>query len=415
MTNAAAANSSAPAAAKASPPSLPDFEATMRDFGNWIAGHTMQVVIGTLIGVGIVFVLMGIRSVGMRLCRNDPGRTHWRAIIGRVIATTQFWFMVIVAIQATATYAATPPTLLTIVRALFVIAMMLQAAIWLREFILGVVEHRAGTLEDHSGLQSALGIIRLLVTFALFAVATILILANLGVNVTGLVAGLGIGGIAIGLAAQGIFADLFAALSILFDRPFRRGDSVRWDTTSGTVEAIGLKTTRVRALTGEEIVISNTNLLNKELYNLARLDRRRIAIVLGVIYQTPVATLARIPDMMKAIVEAEENCSFFRCVLSAFNASSIDFDFQFDVHHENYAHVLSRKHNVMLAILQAFEKEGIEFAYPTQTSFTAAPDGKAIMPYPEVQMVSDVGDRDDDAPAPPQRSGPADGSAGSAN
>lgn len=401
-------------AAKSPAPSLPNLGATLRDFGNWISDHTMQVLIGALIGVGIVFVMLGIRSLGLRLFRNDPGRTHWRAIVGRVIATTQFWFMVIVAIQATATYAATPPTLLTIIRALFVVAMMLQVAIWLRELILGVIEHRAGTLDDHSGLQSALGIIRLLVTVALFAVALILILSNLGVNVSGLIAGLGIGGIAIGLAAQGIFADLFAALSILFDRPFRRGDSIKWDTTSGTVEAIGLKTTRVRALTGEQIVISNTNLLNKELYNLARLERRRIGLVLGVIYQTPVATLERIPDMMKAIVEREENCTFFRCVLSAFNASSIDFDFQFEVHHEDYAHVLAHKHHVMLGILQAFEKEGIEFAYPTQTSFTAAPDGKAVMPYPEVQMVSDVADRDD-APAPPRGRGPADGSAGSAN
>ncbi|AHE54674.1 mechanosensitive ion channel family protein [Sphingomonas sanxanigenens] len=417
MTNATAtaANSSAPAAAKTPAASLPDLEATARDFGNWISDHTMHVVIGALIGVGIVFLLMSLRSVGLRLCRYDPNRTHWRGIIGRVVAATQFWFMVIVAIQATATYASTPPTLLAIIRAMFVVAMMLQAAIWLRELILGVIEHRAGTLDDHSGLQSALGIIRLLVTVALFAVAAILILANLGVNVSGLIAGLGIGGIAIGLAAQGIFSDLFAALSILFDRPFRRGDSVKWDTTSGTVEAIGLKTTRVRALTGEQIVISNTNLLNKELYNLARLDRRRIAVVLGVIYQTPVATLARIPEMMKAIVEAEESCTFFRCVLSAFNASSIDFDFQFDVHHEDYAHVLARKHNVMLAILQAFEKEGIEFAYPTQTSFTAAPDGKAIMPYPAVQMVSDVGDRDVDTPVPPQGPGSGGGSAGPAN
>lgn len=415
MSNATAVNSSAPAAAKTAAPSLPDIQATARDFGTWVSDHTIHVVIGALIGIGIVFLLLGLRAVGLRLCRHDPNRTHWRGIVGRVVATTQFWFMVIVAIQATAAYASTPPALLTIIRALFVIAMMLQVAIWLRELILGVIEHRAGTLEDHSGLQSALGIIRLLVTVALFAVAAILILANLGVNVSGLIAGLGIGGIAIGLAAQGIFADLFAALSILFDRPFRRGDTVKWDTTSGTVEAIGLKTTRVRALTGEEIVISNTNLLNKELYNLARLDRRRIAMVLGVIYQTPVATLGRIPEMMKAIVEAEENCTFFRCVLSAFNASSIDFDFQFDVHHMDYTHVLAHKHAVMLAILQAFENEGIEFAYPTQTSFTAAPDGKAIMPYPQVQMVSDIGDQDGDAPAPPRGPGPADGSTGSAN
>src|SRR6201999_2371357 len=113
-------------------------------------------------------------------------------------------------------------------------------------------------------LGSAVGIIRLLVSIAIFAIALIVVLDNLGVNVTGLIAGLGIGGIAIGLAAQGIFADLFAALSIIFDKPFRRGDSIKWDAVSGAVEAIGLKTTRIRSVNGEEVVISNTNLLSKE-------------------------------------------------------------------------------------------------------------------------------------------------------
>ncbi len=112
---------------------------------------------------------------------------------------------------------------------------------WARELVLGIIEHRAGGLEANSGLGSAIGIIRLLVTIAIFSIAIVVVLDNLGVNVTGLVAGLGIGGIAIGLAAQGIFDDLFSALSIIFDKPFRRGDSIRWDTTSGTVENIGLK------------------------------------------------------------------------------------------------------------------------------------------------------------------------------
>src|SRR3546814_7967353 len=124
------------------------------------------------------------------------------------------------------------------------------------------MQHRVGTEDESSTRGSAIGIIRLLVTIALFAIAIILILDNLGVNVTGLIAGLGIGGIAIGLAAQGIFSDLFAALSIIFDRPFRRGDEITFDQTNGTVEPIGLKTTRIRPLGGEEVVKSNANLLN---------------------------------------------------------------------------------------------------------------------------------------------------------
>ena len=128
-----------------------------------------------------------------------------------------------------------------------------------------------------------------------FAVALVVVLDNLGVNVTGLVAGLGVGGIAIGLAAQGIFADLFAALAIIFDRPFRRGDSISYDTTSGSVEAIGLKSTRIRGIDGEERVISNKNLLNKEILNNTQRNHRRAKFVIGVTYSTPPEVLLAHP------------------------------------------------------------------------------------------------------------------------
>ncbi|RJT23280.1 hypothetical protein D5I55_10705 [Chakrabartia godavariana] len=136
------------------------------------------------------------------------------------------------------------------------------------------VEHRATSGgDDDVNISSALGIIRLLVSFAVFAIATVLILDNLGVNVSGLVAGLGIGGIAIGLAAQGIFSDLFAALSIIFDKPFRVGDTITYSgkegMVTGTVEEIGLKSTRIRAITGELRIIGNTSLLAQEVTNYA--------------------------------------------------------------------------------------------------------------------------------------------------
>ena len=242
---------------------------------------------------------------------------------------------------------------------------------------------RAGHALEHSTLGSAYGIIRLLVSIALFAIAAILILHNLGVNVTGLVAGLGIGGIAIGLAAQGIFSDLFAALAILFDRPFRRGDIIKWDNTVGTVEAIGLKTTRVRAQTGEEVVIANANLLGKELHNLARLDRRRVILPFGLIYQTPPEVCAAIPEMVRGVVESCEGCKLVRCGMTGFGASSLDYELQFDVHTEELKAVFVAQSTVAIAMLKAFNEAGIEFAYPTQTSFTAAPDGRLVMPYPD--------------------------------
>jgi len=351
---------------------------------DWLTKHSLQILIAVAIGAVIVAALLGAKHLGMRLCRDNLNNTDWRTIIGRVIARTSFWFMVVLAAQLVAGYAYAPDVVASTIRFLFVIAFALQAALWARELILGLVEHRAARGEaDHSALGSAMGIIRLLVTVALFAVAIILILDNLGVNVTGLVAGLGIGGIAIGLAAQGIFSDLFAALAILFDRPFRRGDAIRWDTTSGNVEAIGLKTTRVRALTGEEVVISNANLLNKELHNMARLDRRRLVHKLGVTYSTSPETCAHIPDMLRAIVEGHDKCTVVRCGMTGFGASSLDFELQFDVHSNVYDEVFNTQSQVLIAILRAFNDAGIEFAFPTQTTFTAAPDGRLVMPYAE--------------------------------
>ena len=213
------------------------------------------------------------------------------------------------------------------------------------------------------------------------AIALLMILDNLGVNVTGLIAGLGIGGIAIGLAAKGIFDDLFSALSIIFDKPFRVGDAIKWDQTSGSVESIGLKTTRVRAVTGEEVVISNTNLLNKELHNLARLDRRRNILTIGVIYQTAPDICAEIPAILKQIIESHDKCTMVRCGMIGFGDSSLDFEVQFDVHSEVYNEVFDARSAIGISILKTFNDRGIEFAYPTQTTFTSAPDGRMIMPY----------------------------------
>jgi small-conductance mechanosensitive channel len=262
-----------------------------------------------------------------------------------------------------------------------VIAAALQAAIWARELILGFIEHRVGHGEDHSTLGSAVGIIRLLVTVALFAIAIILILDNLGVNVTGLVAGLGIGGIAIGLAAQGIFSDLFAALSIIFDKPFRKGDGIKVDQLQGTVEQIGLKTTRIRSLSGEQIVVSNAKLLDLQLHNFTNLEHRRFMLMLGLVYQTTPEVCASVPEMMRGIVEGHEKTTLVRCGMTTFGPSSLDFELQFDVHSNDYEYCFAVRSAICLEILRAFNEAGIQFAYPTQTTFTAAPDGTLVMPY----------------------------------
>jgi small-conductance mechanosensitive channel len=361
---------------------------TWADMVAWLSGHSLNIILGFAAGIIIVALLLGVKWLGMRLCRKDSDRLHWRTVLGRVLARTHLWFMVAVAARLVADYALAPAAVASTVEVLFIIAATLQAALWARELVLGVIEHRAGAIEASSGLGSAIGIIRLLISIVIFAIAIVVVLDNLGINVTGLIAGLGIGGIAIGLAAKGIFDDLFSALSIIFDKPFRRGDSIRWDTTAGTVETIGIKSTRIRAVTGEEVVISNTNLLSKELHNMARLNRRRIVQPFGLVYQTSPELCARIPAIVGEVVASVDKCVLVRCGMTGYGPSSLNFEFEFDVKSEVWQKVFDGRSQVLIALLQRFNSEGIEFAYPAQISFTAAPDGTLIMPYPPAETES---------------------------
>lgn len=360
----------------------------------WLTNNSVDILMALGAGIALALGLLALRSIALKFVGNHSKDQKWRTIFGRVVSRTNLFFIIMCAAGLVAEHAATPPALLRVINILFIIAAAFQAAMWGRELILGLIQHKVGEAPEHSNLGSAIGIIRLLVTVALFLVAIIVILDNLGVNVTGLVAGLGIGGIAIGLAAQGIFADLFAALSIIFDRPFRKGDGIRYDTTNGTVEHIGLKTTRIRSLEGQEIVISNTNLLNKEINNFNNLEHRRILLTLSLVYQTPLEVLHRIPDMIRDIIARHEHTTLVRCGMRGFGPSSLDFELQFDVHSIDYEYVFATRSAVCLEILDAFNEAGIQFAYPTQTTFTAAPDGSLVMPYAHVKMLAEPDDSD---------------------
>ena len=356
---------------------------------DWVSNNGADIALALVAAAFITLLLIGVRALGHRLVRKNTQDVHWRTIFGRVLARTSLFFIIMCAVQLVVGQTDAPAAIRRTSEILFIVASALQAAFWGRELILGFVSHRVGETEDATTLGSALGIIRLLVTVTLFAVAIVVILDNLGVNVTGLVAGLGIGGIAIGLAAQGIFSDLFAALSIIFDRPFRRGDVVKVGQIQGVVENIGLKTTRIRSLDGEQIVISNAKLLEQQLHNYARLEKRRFTLRFGLVYQIAPETLRGVPDRVRAIVEARPNTHLVRCGLVAFGASSLDYDLVFDVVNHDFEVAFATRHGIAIEIIEAFARDGIGFAYPTQTSFTAAPDGSLIMPYPHVRMIGE--------------------------
>jgi small-conductance mechanosensitive channel len=347
----------------------------------WVQTNYVELGIAVVAAIIVFVALSWLKRIAAKIARASEHRAHLKSIIARTLARTSKFFRVMVAIELVNQMANAPAALTQTVDILFTIAIVIQVAIWLREIILGLIERRAGEgIHEHETLQSAMVLIRLLVSFALFAVAAIVVLDNLGVNVTGLVAGLGVGGIAIGLAAQGIFSDLFAAISIIFDKPFRRGDTVSYDNTVARVEVIGMKSTRLRALTGEEKIISNSKLLEKEITNNTLTLYRRVTFVLTLVYQTPPALARRVPDILRAAVEAN-GAQFIRAGFNNFAPSSLDFHLVFDIESDDVEEMFQARHDIGIAIIDSFAREGISFAYPTQTTFTAAPDGTMVMPY----------------------------------
>ena len=392
----------APRANSAQPPiRVPQIDIDLRqlyaDSLFWLSNHWLRILIAIGVALLIMAAVRAVRHFGTALCNRDRAdRLGWWKVAGRTLARTGHFFTIMLALHLAAGIADPPVQLAAFIKALFTIAAVFQVAIWARELILGAVEHRT-TSENYTGeaLTNAISIIRLLVTIAVFAVAFIVVLDNLGVNVTGLIAGLGVGGIAIGLAAQGIFADLFAALAILFDRPFRRGDVIGYDNTTGTVEEIGLKSTRIRPPSGEEHIIANKQLLEKEIRNISRRDYRRITFTLGVAQWTPIETLRRLPAILQEEVEAAGQ-QFARAGFINFGTSSFEFDLEFDSPSPGFEPFFAARHEVALRVIARLAAEKIDLAYPTQTTFTAAPDGTMIMPYAEVQAVKRIDLKNDE-------------------
>lgn len=216
--------------------------------------------------------------------------------------------------------------------------------------------------------RQARGIL-IIVNVIVWAIGIVFLLDNLGRDVTAIIAGLGVGGIAIALAAQTILGDLFSYFVIFFDRPFEIGDFIQVDDKSGTVEYVGVKTTRIRTTTGDMLVVSNSNLTNSRVHNFKRLQERRVVFKLGVIYQTTYEQLKAIPGFMKEIVDKVEGVRFDRSHFSGYGDFSLNFETVFFVENPEYVDYMDKQQEIYLAVFKKFEDEGIVFAYPTQTLF----------------------------------------------
>ncbi|MBC7567220.1 MAG: mechanosensitive ion channel family protein [Pedobacter sp.] len=216
--------------------------------------------------------------------------------------------------------------------------------------------------------KQAAGLI-IIANIVIWILGIIFLIDNLGYNVTTLIAGLGVGGIAIALAAQAVLGDLFSYFVIFFDRPFEIGDFVVVGDDNGVIEYIGIKTTRIRTLSGEQLVCSNTDLTNSRLHNFKRMEKRRIVFSLGVTYQSTHQQLAEIPALVKDIIVSKAKLQFDRGHFSGYGDFSLNFEFVYYVLDSDYTIYMDNQQAVYLEIFAQFEKRGIEFAYPTQTLF----------------------------------------------
>src|SRR5690606_10281875 len=211
----------------------------------------------------------------------------------------------------------------------------------------------------------------------IITIAGIVYLAdNLGYNVTTLIAGMGIGGIAIALAAQNILEDLFCYFSIIFDKPFEIGDYVVIDDKSGTIEQIGIKTTRVRNLEGDQLVFSNADITGARLHNYKKMQQRRIVFSIGVVYGTSHQKLKEIPDLVKGIIAQEQQATFNRGHLKSMGDFSINYEFVYYIATADYNEYMDIQQDIYLHIYKIFEEQQIEFAFPTQTLFVEHTNNK---------------------------------------
>jgi small-conductance mechanosensitive channel len=287
-----------------------------------------------------------------------------------LIKEVKLFFLFFSAIFVSSFFLTLTETINLLINRLFIISFLLQMAIWGNTVIVFWLDRlRSQRMETDAASVTTFSALGILFKIIIWAVVLLLILDNLGVNITTLVAGLGVGGIAIALAVQNILGDLFASLSIALDKPFVIGDFIIIDNFLGSVEHIGLKTTRIRSLSGEQLVFANSDLLKSRIKNYKRMYERRVVFTIGVLYQTPYEKVASIPKLIKKIIESKDLVRFDRTHFKEYGNFSLNFEIVYWVKNPDYNKYMDIQQAINLEIYQTFESEGIEFAYPTQTLY----------------------------------------------
>lgn len=321
------------------------------------------------ITIGLTLVLVLVRRFFFGRFSKMAKRTTNRVddVIAELLHGMRTWFLMVIAFYLAVEFiAADAPAIPWLLRVVFV-GLLMQIGLWGNDLIRVGTEWYVAAREGEASQITAARAMAMVGRLVLWTMVLLALLDNFGVDVTALVAGLGIGGIAIALAVQNVLADLLAYVSIVADRPFVYGDYLVVGEYSGTVEHIGIKTTRIRSLTGEQIIFSNNDLLGSRVRNYKRMNERRALFSVGVTYDTAHEVLRELPDLLKEIVEAQEHVRFDRAHLKTFGDFAIQFEVVYHMIVPDHALYMNTQQAINLAIHRIFTDRGIEFAFPTQT------------------------------------------------
>jgi len=337
-----------------------------------------------LIALGVCAAMFGIINLILGFVKGrvatfaQHSATVWDNVLVHTLEKTKQTFVVLVSLYAGFTFLVLPARVTQLFGVVVAIAVLVQLGLWLSTglsfWLRGYTQRQLAHDRGVATTVSAIGFVaKVLIWVLLLLVA----LDTAGINVTAMVAGLGIGGIAVALAAQSILGDVFASLSIVMDKPFVLGDFIRVGEMIGTVEKIGLRTTRVRSLSGEGLIFPNADLLSSRIRNFGSMAQRRVVFEIGVTYQTPREQLARIPGMIRDAVTANTDMRFDRSHFMRYGDFSLNFETVYFVLTPDYNRYMDIHQAVLLSIHEQFEAEGIEFAYPTQTLILTRPTNQS--------------------------------------
>lgn len=333
-----------------------------------------------LIAVGIVLgMLLLAKLIKRQVIKRMSvlARSSERPFYGAMVKTaqaTKLWLIGIVSLQISSQYLDLPHRAESTLQRVMIVAAFLQFGIWLSALLDFWISRSRNHLPDSDVADSSrLDPFSFLGRLILWTLVLLLVLDNMGVNVTALATSLGVGGIAVALAVQNILGDLFASLSIVMDKPFVIGDSIALDGLSGTVEHVGLKTTRIRSSTGEQLVVANSDMLKARLRNYKRMHERCITFGFTVPFSTSADQLEKIPQLVREAIEGREAVRFDRAHFKDLGGSAYSFEAVYWVRQPDYKVYMDAQQAINLALVRAFAREGVQLSYPAQTLTVEAP------------------------------------------